>query len=185
MTYQNNAILIMDQSWELFQRKGYRGVSIDEICKQCNLTKPTLYYYFKNKEMLFIKVLEYKMQGLNESLSQRGTLEEKLERFALNILEGFDSGFSLLMREHEHFKNLEYSYKIGEAFHTNLFFPLQELIKSGIESKKIKDKNLHFLSLTFLGIINILIGKAEDLDQEKAVLAKEIVEIFLSGAQYE
>jgi AcrR family transcriptional regulator len=29
-----NAEKILDVSWQLFQQKGYRGVSVDEICLQ-------------------------------------------------------------------------------------------------------------------------------------------------------
>ena len=29
---------------EIFQQKGYRGVTIDELCAHCQLSKPTLYY---------------------------------------------------------------------------------------------------------------------------------------------
>ncbi|MBV5350315.1 helix-turn-helix transcriptional regulator, partial [bacterium] len=49
-----NAERILQDGWELFQQKGYRGVSVDEICLRCGITKPTLYYYFKDKENLFV-----------------------------------------------------------------------------------------------------------------------------------
>ena len=185
MTNQNNATLILERSWELFQRKGFRGVSVDEICNQCGLTKPTLYYYFKNKENLFIKVLEYKMQGINKSITQPGTLDEKLTRFALTILQSFGSGYSLLLREHEHFKNLENSHKIREAFQENLYLPLQELIKTGIEEKELRGKEPYFLALAFLGIVNNLIGKDSEFGLDTQTLAEEIVKFFLEGAQNE
>ena len=30
--------------------KGYKNVSVNEICSACSITKPTLYYHFKSKE---------------------------------------------------------------------------------------------------------------------------------------
>ena len=62
-----NAERIMEESWKLFQQKGYRGVSVDELCLRCRLSKPTLYYYFQDKENLFVQVLQYKLQGFRNS----------------------------------------------------------------------------------------------------------------------
>jgi len=47
-----NANRILAMAWRLFQQKGYKGVTIDEICSGCGLTKPTLYYYYRDKEGL-------------------------------------------------------------------------------------------------------------------------------------
>ena len=136
MSEQNNAKIILEQSWKLFQKKGYRGVSVEEICQQCNLTKPTLYYYFKNKETLFIKVLENKLQDFNSSIIQSGSLTQSLERIALIILESFEFSYSSLMREHEHFKNFENAQKIREAFQKNLFGPPPEINENRYSRKK-------------------------------------------------
>ncbi len=38
-----NAERILDEGWRLFQQKGYRGVTVDELCLRCGITKPTLY----------------------------------------------------------------------------------------------------------------------------------------------
>lgn len=50
----DNTERIFHEAWLMFQQLGYRGASIDELCRRCDLTKPTLYYYFGNKERLFI-----------------------------------------------------------------------------------------------------------------------------------
>jgi TetR/AcrR family transcriptional regulator len=42
---------------ELFTQKGYANVSIRDICRSAQITAPTLYYYFKNKEGLFDAVV--------------------------------------------------------------------------------------------------------------------------------
>jgi hypothetical protein len=34
-----NAERILQEGWELFQQKGYRGVSVDELCQRCQITK--------------------------------------------------------------------------------------------------------------------------------------------------
>lgn len=38
---------------QLFFERGYNGVSIREICEETGVSKPTLYYYFGNKEGIY------------------------------------------------------------------------------------------------------------------------------------
>ena len=44
---------------EMFSTIGYHGVSIREICEVVGVGKPTLYYYFRDKETLLEELLKY------------------------------------------------------------------------------------------------------------------------------
>ncbi|MGA2795854.1 MAG: helix-turn-helix domain-containing protein [Roseiarcus sp.] len=48
---------ILDAAYELFYRKGFSRVSVDEIAAFAGLTKRTLYYHFKSKDELLGSVL--------------------------------------------------------------------------------------------------------------------------------
>lgn len=48
---------IVDAAERLFIAKGYDGVSMDDVAKETELAKGTLYLYFKNKESLFFAVV--------------------------------------------------------------------------------------------------------------------------------
>ncbi|NLT50027.1 MAG: TetR/AcrR family transcriptional regulator [Ignavibacteria bacterium] len=43
---------------ELFSRDGFYKVSVREICEHANVTKPVLYYYFKDKETLLLELVK-------------------------------------------------------------------------------------------------------------------------------
>lgn len=50
--------LIIDIATTLFQKKGYLGVGLNEILKECNMSKGSLYHHFpKGKEELLIACL--------------------------------------------------------------------------------------------------------------------------------
>ena len=58
--------LMVEIATKLFQRKGYKGVGLNEILKACNITKGALYHHFPNgKEELLIACL----QSLNEAIT--------------------------------------------------------------------------------------------------------------------
>lgn len=41
----------------LFSRKGYHATSVREICDAAGVTKPVLYYWFRNKEGIFQEIM--------------------------------------------------------------------------------------------------------------------------------
>lgn len=54
---------ILDAAFERFGRYGYDGVSIDQIARDCSLSKGAMYWHFKGKDALFIACLE-RLHGL-------------------------------------------------------------------------------------------------------------------------
>jgi AcrR family transcriptional regulator len=49
---------ILDAAYELFYRKGFGRVGVDDIATAAGITKRTLYYHFKSKDDLLASVLE-------------------------------------------------------------------------------------------------------------------------------
>jgi AcrR family transcriptional regulator len=49
---------ILQTAFEMFGRYGYDGVSIDQISKACSLSKGAMYWYFRNKEALFVECVK-------------------------------------------------------------------------------------------------------------------------------
>lgn len=49
---------IFQAAAELFSRDGFHNVSVREICEAADVTKPVLYYYFKDKENLLFELVK-------------------------------------------------------------------------------------------------------------------------------
>jgi len=80
----------------LFAEKGYAAATTREICQRAGVTKPVLYYHFKNKEQLYCELV---LDACNESGKQlllasqhKGTAREKL-------IAMMAADFALTMRE--------------------------------------------------------------------------------------
>jgi AcrR family transcriptional regulator len=76
--------MIVEASMNLFARRGYHGTSISQIAEATGLTKGALYWYFKDKEALFLSVLDSIRETWQKSVLARveasqGTIE-KLEQ---------------------------------------------------------------------------------------------------------
>lgn len=75
---------ILEAAERIFIKRGYDGASIDEIAREANFTRRTLYQYFKNKEDMYFCVVKRGFQDLYASIAAE--------------LEGADSGFEKLRK---------------------------------------------------------------------------------------
>lgn len=59
---------IKDAAFKLMAEKGIDGVSMREIAEKVHVTKPVLYYYFKDKEDLCLAIIEERAQQFDSFL---------------------------------------------------------------------------------------------------------------------
>lgn len=77
---------ILQSSLELFVKNGYRGTTIDQIAIQAGLTKGAIYFYFKTKEAIMVRLLdeaeEYVVTPIPEYIKNASpTADAKLVKF--------------------------------------------------------------------------------------------------------
>jgi AcrR family transcriptional regulator len=86
---------ILDTAYELFSRRGVRGVGVDEVIERAGVAKATLYRHFPSKDELVLAFLERRERRWTldwvEAEARRGgsTPEEQL----LAIFDAFDGWF--------------------------------------------------------------------------------------------
>lgn len=59
-----NKSIITQIAIKLFAQRGYGSVGVQEICEMADVTKPTLYYYFKSKQGLLECIVSEKGEEL-------------------------------------------------------------------------------------------------------------------------
>src|SRR5947199_4627328 len=73
---------ILTKAEQLFARHGFDGVSMREIAEACDITKANIYYYFKDKESLYLQVLESDLLAmivaLRRAAQQEGTCRARM-----------------------------------------------------------------------------------------------------------
>jgi AcrR family transcriptional regulator len=79
---------IMEKALELFLEKGYHGTSTAQICKSLGISKPTLYWHFKNKqELVFYSHKSLVNSLLRPILDKMEKCKDSRERIELFIEE--------------------------------------------------------------------------------------------------
>ena len=81
---------VIAEASRAFGRHGYKNVSLDEIAAALNVTKPALYYYFKNKQELVYECHELAMQlgdrVLRDSITSESTGYGRIAAFIKNYI---------------------------------------------------------------------------------------------------
>jgi AcrR family transcriptional regulator len=183
VTRNENTERIFREAWELFQARGYRGASMDALCRRCGITKPTLYYYFRDKETLYLHVVLRQLQGFRAIMQEQGSLSDRLIRLATLALSGFDASISAMMRDMTHIKEPSYHQAIGQAFQEELLGPLTAALEQAMTTGSLRHSDPDFLAWAYLGLINTFIGRKQGSDATPESLARGLVMLFLTGAQ--
>lgn len=81
---------LLNAALDVFSVYGFTGASLDEIAKLSNMHKSNIFYYFSNKEALYVEVLTSVLQKWLESmqvLHADADPEEMLTKYIENKLE--------------------------------------------------------------------------------------------------
>lgn len=88
--YQLKKQAVIAEASRAFGRHGYKNVSLDEIAAALNVTKPALYYYFKNKHELVYECHELAMQlgdrVLRDAIASEDTGYGRIAAFIKNYI---------------------------------------------------------------------------------------------------
>lgn len=169
---------ILHEAWALFQAKGYRGVSVDEICQQSKITKPTLYYYFHNKEDLYLQMMLRRLRGYRTILEQEISLKMRLEQLSEHILAQFQISVQTMLRDMDHFHEEKYRIMLNQAFYDEFVAPITVAMRDGMESGILRPGSSELYAWLYLGIINTFVGVANQPS------ASTLVDLFLHGAAH-
>ena len=102
MGYKHNVEDIIDKGTELFRKKGYNNVGINEILKACDIPKGSFYNFFETKEDFAEKVIDKyginSLKMISDALSDQSISPlNRLKQFYsmlinFNEKDGFDAG---------------------------------------------------------------------------------------------
>ena len=59
---------IVEKANTLFRTYGFRGVTVDDICKECGISKKTIYNYYSDKQSLANETIIYHYNNLHKEI---------------------------------------------------------------------------------------------------------------------
>src|SRR4030067_470381 len=62
---------IIETAFELFSKKSYHEVMMEDVAKFTSVAKGTVYNYFSSKEELYFSIMKQRMEKLTNSLTEK------------------------------------------------------------------------------------------------------------------
>ncbi len=178
---------LMAAATDLFTQRGYAATTVREIVGAAGVTKPVLYYYFRNKEGIYLELMRRAFARLDEliagSVGDQGSATQKLLRLC-------DRTYTLFM-ENVKVARVMYSIYYGphqgapffdfDSYHLKFQEAVRGLIHEGIRKGEFKRGNPEDMTWAILGAVNVAmevhLGHIE-LDLGREGLARVLNLIF-------
>jgi AcrR family transcriptional regulator len=156
---------ILDIATEEFARKGFSGARIDEIAARTNTSKRMIYYYFSDKEGLFVAVLEEAYRRIRDIEAQLD-LDHLDPQEAIRALVGFTFDYQhanedfirLVMVENIHMGVHLARSKVIQALNVSVIRTLRQIYERGVAAglfrEGVDEIDLH-MSISALCFFNV------------------------------
>ncbi|MEZ4573770.1 MAG: TetR/AcrR family transcriptional regulator [Vampirovibrionales bacterium] len=174
--------------------KGYTAVSITDIVNAVGITKPTLYYYFEDKETLFalvlVKMLEQGEAFLVKNHAQLNAqagpadLEQALLSLASGYYELSPTSLVAIIRNATQHLNEQSSQKVFAAYDTHIVKPIEALFKAAQDQDLISKTDTRLLAYFFVSLLDSLTSGVPMQTTDTApyeAQARQYISLLLNG----
>ena len=180
---------LLNTAQQLFNKKGYQGVSIRELAQAVELREASLYYYAPGgKEQLYVAVMERDLEqhrvGLTEAIgAAHPALRSQLLAAAEWFIAQSPPPIFRLFETDVHFLSSENGEKLLSLAYECLYAPLAYVFRNALIRGEIKSVDPVLLASTFVSVMagmghtqqaGLYVGSSADA-------ARQIVDVLLQG----
>ncbi|MDR6549107.1 TetR family transcriptional regulator C-terminal domain-containing protein [Paenibacillus qinlingensis] len=179
---------IADAARGLFAQKGYKATAIEDIVKAVGCSAGNIYYHFKNKEGLFLFLLE----DWNREWDRNWLVKEKLYTTTTDKLYGMVEYLALDQLNHpltraadEFFNNAEKAPEVEERINLMVKGYIdfnRQLLQKGIDNNEFESANVSGLAIILDSLLLGLSQHSRRMEREEALAAYRLaMDVFLLG----
>jgi AcrR family transcriptional regulator len=188
--FQAKRDAVIEAAARLFCQKGYENATLNEIAEALNITKPTLYYYVRDKAEILAecrtRVWDRIESAMNDATQSRRSGYDRLETFLRSYAEAISSdlGKALVMTIR--------ATAMGKAAELESFRDalrrstqvLERMVFDGICDGSVAPCNPRLVTFALYGALNwIAYWHDSDGSNTPAEIADAFVALFRSGLQ--
>ncbi len=181
---------LLEAALSLFSRKGYDGASVREIIEEAGVTRPVLYYHFKNKEDLFRQLVRKHLSEMVDEfeavLHRVAGCKDRLEGLICGVFEQAERSVDVVrLLVHVIFSPPgQVANMSSEPLLQERFWRVVQIMRDGLEHGELTGEDPEALALAFNALMDFhVMAKSRfpgiTLTPE---LGKALVDLFLQGA---
>lgn len=178
--YQLKKQAVIAEASRTFGRHGYKNVSLDEIAAALNVTKPALYYYFKNKQELIYECHELSMrlgdQVLKDAIASETTGYERIATFIKNYISLLTDEMGAPAILHDFSAMTAADQKKITARRRKFDLELRQVFEDGVRDGSIAPSDAKLAVFWFMGAVG---GISQWFHAEGRLRGDEVADIFI------
>jgi AcrR family transcriptional regulator len=178
--HRQKKLAVIAEASRAFGRHGYKNVSLDEIAERLNVTKPALYYYFKNKQELLYECHELSMvlgdQVLRAAIVSETTGYGRIASFIKNYISLLtdEMGAPSILQD---FSGMSLAHqKIIMVRRRKFDHELRQIVKGGIQDGSIAPCNEKLAVFWFMGAVSSI---SQWMRADGDLRSDEVADIFI------
>jgi len=150
---------ILKTAMQLFIQQGYRGLAMRQISEALNISKAALYYYFQNKEELFLAILNSYLEEIEAVIdaleTQTESSTEQIRRFVKMVLEQPAEQRAIIRLASQEMTQLSAASReqFGRMYHEKFIGKLKALLQRGMQRGELYALNAETATWALLGIM--------------------------------
>jgi len=184
---------IIEAAMRVFARKGFWGTTVDDIAAEAEFSKGALYFYFKNKEEIFLSIVETALEQesnfLAEVLNEESKSIDKLSKIVQGYFDYVEKNGNLIRIIHSESQKLYALSKerIHKALISNRRIAtksIAKILREGIKANEIREIDPDMGAIILQGMMNSVMfdwlqkeGKVGSLTEQ----VSSILDFFLKG----
>ena len=175
---------VINTARDLFQKYGYKKVSMDEIARTSGVTKKTIYTYFKDKDSMFLYFIEEELQKMKRKIEKKNNSDLPfIEVVATNLYDMliFRKNSMLISTISKEIKNgNDKCCDFLKVYDDEILSYIEEKINLEIKKENIKKCDSHLTAFIIYKVfISILFEYDRDIDEKK--VTKDVTAILKDG----
>jgi TetR/AcrR family fatty acid metabolism transcriptional regulator len=169
----------------LFSKKSYHDVTMDDIAEKVGVAKGTIYLYFDSKEKLYLEIMEETYEEI-ESILEKETAKSDPAPVKLKKLLGLIFKFYLqnldvlriLSRDETHL--IREHYEFTEHWRLRRIKLYQKILEKGINEGSFRPSNTELTALIIFGLVRSVMFYYKS-EKSAESIAEEVFSMISEG----
>ena len=174
---------ILDVALKLFAHKGYAAATVREIVDTVGITAPSLYYYFGNKEGLYMELMQTHCARIDQALeshmhtssSARERLKDLVDKIFLHVAN--DRDFFRLMFTVYYGPSQGAPYCDFLSYHAKFHAAIKKIIEEGIASGEFQPGNSGYMTWVIRGVVQL--AMEEQIKGDRQIIERQTLQKIL------
>jgi AcrR family transcriptional regulator len=177
---------IFEHAMTLFEQNGFHRTSMNEIAEACGVTKPTLYYYFRNKSHLLETLYEDITKDFFDEVAAMSAAKAPADQRLYQLIErqvAYNIGnrrfLSIFWRERHQLDDA--ARRSLAQIERNFEAMVQNVVDAGLADGSFTASDPKVATYAVLGLLSTVHRWAEYVDRSPQQIADQLASLALHG----